>query len=157
MTTAPHFFFLAQATAAPAAPTTTTSATTGAPDPGTAPSTSSPASSLMSFMPLVFMGIIFYFVLLRPQQKRAKDQANLVNSLKSGDEVLTSSGIYGRITNVNPQEKRVTVKVAENVRLEMARDSITTVLNRSSSAPAAGGDAKVVTTTDSVVAAKPVR
>ncbi len=145
--------FLAQAAPAPApdataAPAAVTTATTGAPVPAApAPSAPAPASVLGQFVPFLFIAIIFYFLLIRPQQLRAKQQAALISSVKSGDEVLTSSGIYGTITNVNPEKKTVTVRIADNVKVVMSRDSVTTVLNKTAASAAA----------PSPTAAKPVR
>jgi preprotein translocase subunit YajC len=86
-----------------------------------------PASppAYMSILPLVFVFIIFYFLLIRPQQKRAKEHQKLVAALKTGDKVVTSSGIHGIIANV--KDKTVIVKVAENVKLEFDRASVTAV------------------------------
>ena len=130
--------FLAQATAAPAPDAGATPAavttTTGTPAP--APGTQPASSMLPQLVPFLFIAVIFYFVLIRPQQQRAKQQAELVSSIKSGDEVLTNSGIYGTITNVNPERKTVTVRIADNVKVVMARDSVSTVLNKSTAAAA---------------------
>jgi preprotein translocase subunit YajC len=81
---------------------------------------------------LVFMTIIFYFIILRPQQKRAREAKELVASLKTGDRVVTASGIYGLISNVS--DRTVIVKIAEGVKVEMDRGSIATVLNRNAAA-----------------------
>lgn len=143
--------FLAQAAATPvptapadtaAAPAATTTATTGATPAatGTAPSTQPPtAPGLFAspVVPLLLMGVIFYFMLIRPQQRRAREQANLVSTLKSGDEVLTSAGIYGTVTNVNPEKKTITVRIADNVRVTMTRDSVASVVNKSAATTAA--------------------
>ena len=79
----------------------------------------------MSMMPLIFIFVIFYFLLIRPQQKKAKEHAKLVSSLKTGDQVVTSAGIHGVISNV--KEKTVIVKIADNVKVEFDRASIVTV------------------------------
>jgi len=81
-------------------------------------------------MPLVLMVVIFYFLLIRPQLKQKKKQEALVNSLKTGDQVLTTSGIYGTITNVKDQ--RIVVRIADNVKVEMSRSSVSNVLNQGS-------------------------
>lgn len=72
------------------------------------------------------LGVMFYFLLIRPQQKQKKDQENLLKNIKSGDRVLLSSGLYGIITNV--KEKSFIVKIAENVKVEVAKSSIGTVM-----------------------------
>jgi preprotein translocase subunit YajC len=80
------------------------------------------------YVPLLFMGIIFYFLLIRPQQKRAKDQAAMISSIKSGDRIVTSGGLHGIVANArDAADKTVLVKFAENVKLEVDRSAITTV------------------------------
>lgn len=83
----------------------------------------------MSMMPLIFIFVIFYFLLIRPQQKKAKEHAKLVSSLKTGDEVVTSAGIHGVISNV--KEKTVIVKIADNVKVEFDRAAIASVQSAS--------------------------
>ena len=103
-------FFLAQA---PAAPT-----------PG-------PGSGLLGILPFVFLFVIMYYVMLRPQMKRQKEQARLVASLKTGDRIVTASGIHGLISNV--KETTVIVKVADNVKLEMEKTAVTNVVKTAES------------------------
>jgi preprotein translocase subunit YajC len=86
-------------------------------------------SMLMSFLPLVFIFVIFYFLLIRPQQKRQKEHAKLVSELKTGDRVVTNAGIHGLITGV--KERTVQVKVAENVKIEFDRSSVAAVTKAS--------------------------
>lgn len=74
---------------------------------------------------LVAMFAIFYFLLIRPQQKRAKQHKELVGNLKAGDQVVTAGGIYGKIASV--EETTVTVEVATGVKMKMSRTSITEV------------------------------
>src|SRR5947199_8955451 len=69
------------------------------------------------FVPLIFFLIIFYFILIRPQSQRQKQQQQLIKALKTGDRVVTSSGIHGLIANV--KDATVIVKVADNVKIEM--------------------------------------
>lgn len=138
----------ATAPAVTSAPAASSSASAPA-DPAATPT---PAPGMMqqfgSLPILVLMTIIFYFIIIRPQQKRAKDQRELVSALKTGDRVVTSSGIYGLIANVG--DKTVTVKIAEGVKVEMDRSSVTTVLNRGAGTAAADdGKAKSVTATKS--------
>ena len=80
------------------------------------------ASSYMSFLPIVLIFIVFYFLLIRPQQKRAKDQRALLANLKEGDQVLTSGGIYGRITGI--REDKITVEISDKVRVKVNRGHI---------------------------------
>jgi preprotein translocase subunit YajC len=93
---------------------------------------------LAQFAPLIFIGVIFYFLLIRPQQKQRKEAQKLMASIKSGDKVVTGSGIHGLITNV--KETTVILKIAENVKIEIDRSAIVTILESASGengAPAA--------------------
>ncbi len=78
------------------------------------------------FMPLIFIFIIMYFVMIRPQKKRQEQQQKLIGNLKTGDRVVTNAGIHGLISNV--KETTVLVKVADNVKIEMDKSAITNVL-----------------------------
>ncbi len=92
-----------------------------------------PAPTGLTWLPLLFMGVIFYYLLIRPQQKRAKEQAALISSIKSGDRVVTSGGLHGIVANArNAEDKTVLVKFAENVKLEVDKSAITTVAKASS-------------------------
>ena len=78
------------------------------------------------FVPLIFIFIIMYFVMIRPQKKRQEQQQKLIGSLKTGDRVVTTAGIHGLISNV--KETTVLVKVADNVKIEIDKSAITNVL-----------------------------
>jgi preprotein translocase subunit YajC len=78
------------------------------------------------FVPLIFIFVIMYFVMIRPQKKRQQQQQQLMANLKTGDRVVTNAGIHGLISNV--KENTVVVKVADNVKIEMEKSAITTVL-----------------------------
>ena len=82
-------------------------------------------SFLVSMMPLIFVFVIFYFLLIRPQQKRQKDHTKLIAAIKTGDKVVTSSGIHGIVANV--KEKTILLKVADNVKIEFDRSSVAAV------------------------------
>ena len=75
-----------------------------------------------SLVPLVLLMVVFWFVLIRPQQKRQKAHAQMLTKLKTGDRVVTSSGIVGTVTNV--KEKTVTVRTAGDTKLEFTKGSI---------------------------------
>jgi preprotein translocase subunit YajC len=81
---------------------------------------------LMSFLPLIIIFVIFYFLLIRPQMKRAKDHKKLVAELGNGDEVVTNGGLLGRISNVG--ESFITVEVADNVLIKVQRHAISNVM-----------------------------
>ncbi len=88
-------------------------------------------------MMFAVLGVMFYFLLIRPQQKQRKEQENLLNNLKAGDRILTSGGIYGVVANV--KDKTVLVKIADNVKVEMTKTAITTVVQKSEES---GGEEK---------------
>ncbi|HXH72064.1 MAG TPA: preprotein translocase subunit YajC [Mariprofundaceae bacterium] len=75
-----------------------------------------------SLIPLILIMVIFYFLLIRPQQKRVKDHRNMVESLKKGDKIITGGGFYGTITDVKDDELKV--EIAEGVRVRVKRDTI---------------------------------
>ena len=81
---------------------------------------------LMSFLPLIIIFVIFYFLLIRPQMKRAKEHKKLVAELGNGDEVVTNGGLLGRISNVG--ESFITVEVADNVQIKVQRHAIANVM-----------------------------
>jgi preprotein translocase subunit YajC len=86
-----------------------------------------PAGGIGSFfVPLIFIFIIMYFVMIRPQKKRQQQQQQLIASLKTGDRVVTSAGIHGLISNV--KESTVLLKVADNVKIEIDKSAVTNVL-----------------------------
>ncbi|MBX9742409.1 MAG: preprotein translocase subunit YajC [Chthoniobacterales bacterium] len=88
-----------------------------------APAAGTTPAPWMQYAPLLFIGVIFYFLLIRPQQKQRKEHQALINSLKTGDKVVTSSGIHGMIANV--KENTFIVKVADNVKLEIDKAAVT--------------------------------
>jgi preprotein translocase subunit YajC len=79
----------------------------------------------MQLLPFAFIFIIFYFLLIRPQQKRQKEHQNLLSNLKTGDKVITSSGIHGLIANV--KDTTFLVKIADNVKIEVDKNAIASV------------------------------
>lgn len=102
-----------------------------------APTTGKPPATQSSFLDalpmLGFMVIIFYFLLIRPQQKRAKEQANLISAIKSGDRIVTSGGLHGIVANArDAADKTVLVKFAENVKIEVEKANIAVVTKASS-------------------------
>ncbi len=82
-------------------------------------------SPILQFLPLVFLFVIFYFLLIRPQQKRQKDHVNMIAKLDKNDEVITAGGVHATIVAVN--EKTLTIRIAENVKVEIEKNSITQV------------------------------
>ena len=81
---------------------------------------------LISFLPLIVIFALFYFMLIRPQMKRAKEHKQLVAGLQKGDEVVTSGGLLGKITRI--EDSFVTVKMAENVEIKVQRHAVSSVM-----------------------------
>lgn len=77
---------------------------------------------LAGFLPLIILVVVFYFLLIRPQSKRAKEHRNMVSNLAKGDEVVTTGGLLGRIAELD--ENFVTLEVADNVQLRVQRNAI---------------------------------
>jgi len=73
--------------------------------------------------------LIFYFMIIRPQQKRAKERQKLIDSMKKGDKVVTASGIYGTIAGLD--EKTVLVQIADNVKVKLDRSAIASIVSES--------------------------
>jgi preprotein translocase subunit YajC len=87
---------------------------------------SSPTDMLTSFLPMVAIFVVFYFLLIRPQQKRAREQRELLGALEKGNEVVTGGGLVGRISRLTDQY--VTMEVAPNVEITVQRGSVTQLL-----------------------------
>jgi preprotein translocase subunit YajC len=77
---------------------------------------------IAQFIPLVLIFVVFYFLLIRPQQKKVKEHQELVANLKRGDAVVTSGGVYGEITGMT--DTVITLEIADNVRIKVARGHI---------------------------------
>lgn len=80
------------------------------------------AGGILSLVPFLLIFIIFYFLLIRPQQQKQKQQRALLDALKKGDKVVTTSGIWGTITNLG--KETVTLQIADNTKIKMQRDNI---------------------------------
>jgi len=84
------------------------------------------SSGLMSFLPLIVIFAVFYFMLIRPQMKRSKDHRNLVSQLAKGDEVITNGGLLGRITEVS--DSFVTLELADNIQVKLQRQAVANIM-----------------------------
>jgi len=76
----------------------------------------------MSIAPLIILFVIFYFLLIRPQQKRAKEHKQMISAIQKGDQVVTTGGMHGRVASVN--EDTVSVEVAEGVKVKVSKEAI---------------------------------
>ena len=91
---------------------------------------------LVQFFPLILIFVVFYFLLIRPQQQKAKAHRNMLGELKRNDEVVTVGGLYGRILELG--EKVVTLELAQNVQVRIERSKIETVAEEGGSRKASG-------------------
>ncbi len=82
------------------------------------------------FIPLILMFVIFYFLLIRPQQKKVKQHKEMIASLKKGDRVVTAGGIHGTIIGVS--DNTITLEIAPKVKIKVQRSSISYILGRGS-------------------------
>jgi len=87
---------------------------------------SSSQGGLISFLPLILIFAVFYFMLIRPQMKRAKEHKKLVAELSKGDEVVTNGGLLGKITEVS--DSFVTLELADNIEIKLQRQAVTNVM-----------------------------
>jgi len=85
-----------------------------------------PGGDLMAFLPMVAIFVVFYFLLIRPQQKRSKEQKEMLTNLQKGDEVVTAGGMVGRISKLN--EQYASVEVAPNIEVNIQRTAIAQLL-----------------------------
>lgn len=88
---------------------------------------------LVTLLPIILIFGIMYFLLIRPQSKRQKEKQQMLNALKKGDEVVTSGGIYGTVEAINEKESKVIVRVAKELKITMAKNSIATVIGEKKS------------------------
>ena len=94
-----------------------------------APAAPSGQQQLMSFLPIVLIFGAMYFLMIAPQRKKQKELEKLIASLSTGDEVITTGGIYGTITNV--KDDRFVVRIADNTKIEIGKAFIGTVVSKS--------------------------
>jgi preprotein translocase subunit YajC len=85
---------------------------------------------LLSFLPLLVLFAVFYFMLIRPQMRRAKEQRNMIAALAKGDEVITNGGMAGRIEDIG--DTFVTLEIAANVKIKLQKGAISMVLPKGS-------------------------
>ena len=89
---------------------------------------SSPAGSIASFLPLILIFAIFYFLLILPMQRQRKQQQKMLSSLKSGDSVVTSGGIVGTIVSIDDDSLILRVK-PDNIKLQVTRSAVSSLLS----------------------------
>ncbi len=82
------------------------------------------AAAIAQFVPLILIFLVFYFLLIRPQQKKAKQHRDMLQSLQKGDEVVTAGGLFGKIVGV--ADNFLTLEIAENVKVKVSRNFVST-------------------------------
>ena len=87
------------------------------------------AAAFAQFLPIVLIFVIFYFLLIRPQQKKMKEHRAMVEALRRGDQVVTSGGIVAKVSKVQ-EDGMVEVEIADGVKVKVLKHTITTVLNK---------------------------
>lgn len=85
-------------------------------------------SPILQFLPLIFLFVIFYFMLIRPQQQKQKSHANMIEKLDKNDEVITVGGVHATVISVG--EKTAILRIADNVKIEIEKASITSVTKK---------------------------
>ena len=83
-----------------------------------------PSGGLFSFLPLILIAVVAYLLLIRPLKRQENERLAMAKNIKKNDEVLTSAGIYGTVVDISETDDKITVRVADNVRLKMTKASI---------------------------------
>ncbi|MFC3713958.1 preprotein translocase subunit YajC [Sphingoaurantiacus capsulatus] len=83
------------------------------------------ASAFMQFLPLIFIFVIFYFLMIRPQQRRMKEHRAMIEAVKKGDNVVTSGGLIGKVVRV--QDNEVEVEIAPTVKVRVVKSTLSSV------------------------------
>jgi preprotein translocase subunit YajC len=87
-------------------------------------------SNLISFVPMILIFAVFYFLLIRPQEKKRKEHERLISLAQKGQDVVTHSGIYGRIEKINQDNSSVELEIAKNVVIKITKNSIAEIVNK---------------------------
>jgi len=98
-----------------------------------------PGFDIISLLPLILIFVVFYFLLIRPQQKRMKQHKQMVEALRRGDRIVTAGGIIGTVTKV-VNERELQVEIADGVRVRVVRQTVSEVVSKTEPAPASAND-----------------
>ncbi len=79
---------------------------------------------IIQFLPLIAIAAVFYLLLIRPMRRQEQERQAMASNLKKNDEVLTNAGIYGTIVDISESDDKITVKIADNVRIKMTKGSV---------------------------------
>ncbi len=90
------------------------------------------AAAVANFLPIIAIGLVFYFLVIAPANKQRKKQQEMLSALKKGDRVITNGGIYGTIQGVEPEA--IYLKIADNVKVKVARSAVSSVVSGESEA-----------------------
>ncbi len=90
----------------------------------------SAASGIISFVPIILIFAIMYFLMIRPQQKKVKEHRAMIEAVRRGDQVVTSGGLIGKVTKVDDQKGELEVELAPNVRVRVVRSTISSVVGK---------------------------
>ena len=88
------------------------------------------ASGIISFVPIILIFAIMYFLMIRPQQKKVKEHRAMIDALRRGDQVVTSGGLIGKVTKVDDQKGEVEIEIAANVKVRVVRSTISSVIGK---------------------------
>jgi len=89
----------------------------------------SPMGGIIGIIPFILMFVIFYFLLIRPQQKRAKQHQEMVSNLRRGDQVITAGGIKGKVTRIGDEDE-AEIQIADDVRIKIVKSTVATVVSK---------------------------
>ena len=89
--------------------------------------------AFVSFLPLILIFVIFYFLLIRHQQKKMKEHKEMINKIKRGDEIVTAGGVFAKVSRVI-DENKIEAQISSNVKIIISRPTITSVINNSTEA-----------------------
>lgn len=88
----------------------------------------SSGSAITSFIPFILIFVLFYFLILRPQQKQNRERKDMLKNVKRGDKILTSGGIYGKVVNV--AENDLSVEIAKGINIQMSRSGVSAIIKQ---------------------------
>lgn len=91
-----------------------------------APAAAGAESGLMSFLPLIIIFVVFWFLMIRPQMKQAKERQKMIDAVQAGDEVVTNGGVLGKVASIN--EQYLSLEVAKGVEVQVLKSAVQTVL-----------------------------
>jgi preprotein translocase subunit YajC len=94
-----------------------------------APAAAGEPSVLAGVLPILLMGVVFYFLIIRPQQKKYKDHTAMINAVRKGDRIVTSGGVIGTVSKVDADNDTVQVEIAEGVKVKVVRSTIASILS----------------------------